>query len=58
MLMHDGRIAGEMTIGEPRPKSLRSPIDLGLGTDGGFVGLLLAGVSSTGAVYRSVKLKI
>ena len=38
-----------MTIGEPRPKSLRSLVDLGLATDG-LVGFL-AGVSSTGVVF-------
>jgi len=38
-----------MTIGEPRPRSLRSLVDLGLATDG-LVGFLLAGVSGTGVV--------
>ena len=37
-----------MTIGEPRPKSLRSLLDLGLAADG-LVGFL-AGVSGNGVV--------
>jgi len=37
-----------MTIGEPRPKSLRTLVDLGSATDG-LVGFL-AGVSGTGVV--------
>ena len=30
----DGWTAGEVTVGEPRPKSLRFSVDFGLATDG------------------------
>lgn len=39
-----------MAIGEPRPKSLRSLVDLGLATDGFIVGFLAGVWAGAGVV--------